>query len=279
MSVILAENGYGKSRIRLVRVTRDGDTHRLADYTVAVRLEGEFAAVHTGGDNAGVLPTDTMKNTVFAFAKRHPVEPPEAFADALVSHFLGASERAWSARVEIAAQGWARIGGDHPHAFVRAGEERRLAVVTGSRHARTLEAGIAGLQVLKTTRSAFAGYLHDEYTTLKETEERIFATTVDARWVYSVGEGDWEGWFHAVRGALLASFAEHDSKSVQHTLYAMGEAALAAVPQVEEIRLSLPNRHHLLVDLSPFGLENPNEVFVATEEPHGLIEATLRRDD
>jgi urate oxidase len=228
-----------------------------------------------------VLPTDTMRNTVYALAKQHPVEPVEGFGRALVEHFLAASSEAEQVRIRIAAHGWARIGAagqPHPHSFVRASGERRMAWVSGDRQEVRYEAGVEEVEVLKTTRSSFEGYIRDEYTTLPETKDRIFATVLSARWGYDREPADFDAAFERVRAALLETFAGHDSKSVQQTLYAMGAAALEAAPEVSEIRLSLPNRHHLLFDIGRFGLENPNEVFVPTSEPFGLIEATIVRD-
>jgi urate oxidase len=282
MPARLAANNYGKSRVRLFRVTRDGARHDVADLTVDVALEGAYQAVHLEGDNAAVLPTDTMRNTVYALAREHPVQPAEAFGRTLVRHFLAATEHADRARVRIAAHGWNRISVDgtpHDHSFLRGSAERRMAYVSATRDGgERLEAGIEDLEVLKTTRSAFEGYIRDRFTTLPETRDRIFATVVSARWTYAAEPADFDAAFAAVRGAILTTFAGHDSRSVQQTLFAMGEAAIGAVPEVSEIRLSLPNRHHLLFDLARFGMENANEVFVPTSEPFGLIEATVVRE-
>lgn len=280
MPARLAANNYGKSRVRLFRVTRHGARHEVADLTVDVALEGAYQAVHLEGDNAAVLPTDTMKNTVYVMAKEHPVVPIEGFGRTLVRHFLSATEHADRARVRIAAHGWERIAVDgqaHDHSFVRGPAERRMAYVSGTREGERFEAGIEDLEVLKTTRSAFEGYIKDRFTTLPETKDRIFATVVSARWTYDREPADFDAAFASVRTAMLETFASHDSKSVQQTLFAMGAAAIEAVAQVSEIRLSLPNRHHLLFDLARFGMENANEVFVPTTEPYGLIEATVVR--
>ncbi len=281
MSAILGQNGYGKSRVRLVKVERDGARHDLRDLTVDVRFEGAYQAVHRAGDNSEVLPTDTMKNTVYALARGAPLGEPEAFGARLAEHYLGAAPAADRVQVQVAEHAWARLdvgGAPHPHSFRKASEERRLAAVTGTRRGTTYEAGVEDLLVMKTTRSAFSGYPRDRFTTLKETEDRILATSVRAVWRYGDAPGDFGAAFAAARTAMLEAFAEHDSRSVQHTLFAMGEAVLAAVAEVEEITLTLPNKHHLLVDLSPFGMDNPNEVFVATSEPYGLIEATVIRE-
>jgi urate oxidase len=276
----LGRNSYGKSKVRLFRVTRDGARHHVSDLTVDVALEGDYEAVHLQGDNARVLPTDTMRNTVYALAKLHPVEPVEGFGHTLAAHFLATTDAAQRVRIRIARHGWERIrDGErgHDHSFVRASGERRMAWVCEDREAVRYEAGVEEMEVLKTTRSAFEGYLRDAYTTLPETKERIFATVVSARWRYASPPADFDAAFTAARNALLDTFAAHDSRSVQQTLYAMGEALLNAVPEVESVRLSLPNRHHLLFDIGRFGLSNQNEVFVPTSEPFGLIEATVER--
>lgn len=282
MAAKLGRNSYGKSEVRLVRVTREGERHDLTDLTVSVALEGDFEEAHTRGDNARVLPTDTMKNTVYAFASEHDPRQIERFALTLARHFLEASAHADLARVSIDRHGWHRLevgGAGQAHAFERGSAERRLARVEVARGgAAEVRAGVQDLVVLKSTRSGFEGFARDRYTTLKETSDRIFATSIRAVWRYAGGEPDYEESFGRARAAIVETFAGHDSLSVQHTLWAMGEAVLEACDHVTEISLSLPNRHQLLVDLSPFGLQNPNEVFVSTTEPYGLIEATVVRE-
>ncbi len=281
MPARLAANNYGKSRVRLFRVSRHGGRHHVADLTVDVALEGAYQAVHLEGDNSTVLPTDTMRNTVYALAKERFVTPVENFGRVLGWHFLSATEHADRVRIRIAVHGWNRIdvgGRPHEHSFVRGSGERRMAYISGTREDVRFQAGIEDLEVLKTTRSAFEGYIKDRFTTLPETKDRIFATVVSARWTYASEPADFDEAFETARAAMLETFARHDSKSVQQTLYAMGAAVIDAVPEVGEIRLSLPNRHHLLFDLSRFGMENNNEVFVPTTEPYGLIEATVVRE-
>lgn len=283
MHATLVADNYGKSAVRLVKVVREGAHHHLHDFTVDVRCEGDFAAAHVAGDNSAVLATDTMKNTVYALARQHDVDPPETFAATVATHLLAASRAATGVTVQIAKHAWSRIDiGDRPHdsAFEHGSAENRVARVTTDRAGVTaVEAGVRGLVLLRTAGSAFSGFPRDRFTTLKETRDRIFATSISARWRYDRDVADYNSAFTAARTALTERFATHASESVQHTLHAMGDAALAACPAMEEIRLSLPNRHHLLVDLSPFGLDNPNEIFVATTEPYGLIEATLRRSN
>jgi urate oxidase len=275
---VLSWNRYGKSRIRLVKVRRAGGIHDIVDLTVDVQLEGAFEPVYVDGDNTPCLATDTMKNTVYAMARTDPIEHAEVFAQRLADHFSSkpAVERA---RISIAEQRWDRLaanGRPHPHAFVQAGDEHWTAVVTREAGASRVVSGLAHLVVLKTAESAFSGFPRDAFTTLPDTDDRLLATSITASWTYREGTTDF-GVRDRIRAALLETFAAHRSRSVQHTLYAMGEAALAAAADATEITLTLPNRHHLPVDLAPFGLDNPNEIFVATDQPYGVIEATIKR--
>jgi urate oxidase len=283
MLIALGDNRYGKSGIRLVRVTRGAGAHELADLTVDVSLEGDFVADHLAGDNAAVLPTDTMRGTVYAFAGEGPVGEPEAFGLRLAGHFVATVPAVRLARAHLVQEPWRRVeldGAPHPHAFVGAGGGRRTATVTCGRDRAWMVAGVTDLLVLKTTGSAFEGFLKDRYTTLEETGDRILATAVTAGWRYATLEVDWAASAAAARRLLLEAFAGHDaSRSLQHTLYVMGEAVLRERPEIAEVRLSMPNRHHLAVDLAPYGLDNRGEVFVATDRPYGLIEGAVTRDD
>jgi urate oxidase len=276
----LNSNSYGKARIRLVKVVRHGDRHDLKDLTVSIRLEGDFEEAHVVGDNRKVLPTDTMKNTVYALASGVRIDQIEQFGIALATHFLRGNPQVSRARVDIAERPWGRVpvgGRPHNHAFVDAGGEHRTATVTSNGERVSVVAGIDGLQILKTAGSAFAGFLKDPFTTLRETRDRILATTMTAKWTYIKPEVTFGPYWLGVRQALLETFAVHDSQSVQHTLYAMADAVLSAYEEIAEITLTLPNRHHLAVDIAPFGLDSKNEIFVPTDEPHGVIEATVSR--
>ena len=277
---MLAEAAYGKSSVRLVQVSRHGDRHDLKDFTVAIRFEGEYDQSYTDGDNSGVLPTDTMKNTVYALAARHPVEEPEAFGRLLAEHFLERNPRLRRVRIDLTEHQWGRIAvkaREHGQAFVRHGTESRTAMVQGEGDQFTIGAGVSDLVILKSSHSAFTGFLRDEYTTLPDVADRILATALTATWRYRTVDLDFNLTWRAVRDALLEAFAEHDSRSVQHTLHDMGRAVLDNVEAVTAVRLVMPNKHHLPVDLSRLGLENRNEIFVPTDEPYGLIEATILR--
>jgi urate oxidase len=277
---MLSNTAYGKSSVRLVKISRHGDRHDLKDVTVAIRFEGDFDRSYTHGENADVLPTDTMKNTVYALAAAHSVDEPEAFGALLARHFIDRNPKLRRVRVDLREHSWGRIAvgaRSHNHAFVSQGAEVRSARVIADQDAVTVSAGIENLVVLKSSRSAFTGFLRDEYTTLADATDRILATAMTATWTYRPLELDYNLAWRAVRTTLLETFAEHDSQSVQHTLHAMASAALDNVEALMSIHLVMPNRHHLPVDVSRFGLDNRNEIFVPTDEPFGLIEATLRR--
>jgi urate oxidase len=270
MAVTLGHNQYGKAETRVVRVTRDGDRHELKDLNVGVTLCGDMAAVHLTGDNSGVVPTDTQKNTVYAFAKEAPVGEIEEFGLRLARHFVDDFERISRARVHLEEYPWARIevgGTPHDHAFVRASAERRTATVVAEAGRAWVVSGLADLVVLKSTGSEFTGYLKDRYTTLEETTDRILATAVTARWRHGTLDVDWAKSLADTRRLLLEAFATTHSLSLQQSLYAMASAAITTRPEVVEVRMSMPNKHHFVVDLSPFGLANDNEVFHADDRP------------
>jgi urate oxidase len=271
----LGRHGYGKSEVRVVKVTRAPGRHELRDLTVDVALEGDFAAAHVSGDNSALLATDTMRNVVYALARTHAIDSLEAFGAALVEHFLRAGPTVERVRIDIAEHPWERLG-EHEHAFQRGHGGTRIATISGDGAAIAYEAGIDDLLVLKTTASGWEGFVRDEYTTLPETDDRILATIVTARWAYAEAPEETE--WRAVRDTLLEAFGDHYSPSVQFTLNRIGEAVLERHEAVQRIHLSLPNRHHLLFDLQRFGLDNPNVVFHATTEPYGLIEGTIERE-
>jgi len=280
MPPVLTHNAYGKSQIRLTRVTRHADRHEVKELCIAVQLEGDFAGSYLRGDNSRIVATDTMKNTVYVLARKHGVGALESFGETLAGHFLYTYAHVAAVTISLAEQPWQRVvldGKEHAHAFIGGGSARRTSTITRTRQGSRVESGFEDLALLKTTDSAFAGFIKDEYTTLRDTDDRIFATLLSARWVYSAPPGDWDLCYEAVRRALLATFAGHKSLSVQHTMNAMAAAALDVSPQIEQIYMQMPNRHHLLFNLEPFGLDNPKEVFVATDKPHGLITGTWRR--
>jgi len=247
----------------------------VKDLNVSVALAGDFADTHITGDNSKVVPTDTQKNTVFAFA-RDGIGEIEDFGIRLARHFVNEFASVYRARVDIEEQPWQRI---HDQAFLQAGSEKRLATVTSTDDGVWVVAGIGDLVLMKSGGSEFHGYIRDRFTTLPETTDRILATAVQARWRYAGTDVDWRTSFDQVRGLLLDAFANHHSLSLQQTLYAMGETVLEARPEVAEIRMTMPNKHHFVVDMTPFGMANDNEVFYAADRPYGLIEGAITRDD
>ena len=280
MTFELTANSYGKSNVRLVRVIRNGQQHELKDVAVDIQFKGDFDAVYTHGDNSKVLPTDTIKNTVYALAGKQPVGEIEAFGRRLADHFFACNPQISEIHIAIGERLWSRIpvsGKPSPAAFVAGSQERRTATIVATRKGSSIQGGIEDLLVLRTAGSGFSGYIKDVYTTLPETNDRIFSTVVKAIWSYKSTTADFARCWSDVRSALLETFATHPSESVQHTMYAMAEAALQRCAEIADIHLTMPNKHHIPFDLSRLGLENRNEVFVSTDEPYGLIEASVRR--
>ncbi len=282
MAIIFGNNQYGKAEVRLVHVTRDGDRHQIKDLNVSTALRGDFAAAHLEGDNSHVVATDTQKNTAYAYAQQYGVGEIEDFALRLGRHFVDDFEWVTGAQVSIEEYAWDRIvvdGAEHGHAFSRVGGGTRTTVVTIDGDQAWVVSGLTGLVVLKSTGSEFTGFPRDRYTSLAEDRDRILATAVTARWRYASTDVDWAKSYADVRRILMEAFAAKHSLALQQTLYHMGERVLEAHPDVAEIRMSMPNRHHFLVNLSPFGLTNDREVYYAADRPYGLIEGTVTRDD
>ena len=294
MAIVLGPNRYGKAENRVVRIYRDSPRHEIRDLNVSTALRGRFDKAHTLGDQADILPTDSQKQTVYAYAKTQAWDSIEQYALALARHFVDDIEPVHSARVEIEQFAWDRVrvdGAEHDHTWVRRGPEVRTAAVTvegNDEHQRTwIVGGIKDLTILKSTGSEFHGFLQDPYTVLEPTTDRVMATSLDAAWRFASPSRDadtdtdidWEAAYATVKKALLETFATLHSLALQQTLYAMGRAALEACPSLAEIRLSAPNKHHFAYDLARFGIENKGEVFHADDRPYGLIQATITHDD
>jgi urate oxidase len=282
MAIILGDNQYGKAESRVVRIYRDEARHEIRDINVSTALRGPFAPAHLEGDQSNVLPTDTQKNTAFAFAKSHGIESVEQFGLALARHFVHDVDPVDGARVEVEEYAWTRAvvdGIEHDHTFTRTGAEVRTAAVTVDATGEYVIGGLKDLVLLKSTGSEFAGFLVDEFTTLDETHDRVMATSLNAKWRFSQVDVAWDEVYAGIKSLLIGQFATLQSLALQQTLWHMGKAVLEAYPFIVEIRLSAPNKHHFVVDLEPFGLENPGEVFFAADRPYGLIQATVTRDD
>jgi urate oxidase len=275
-TVVLGKNQYGKAENHVVRINRDTDRHEIRDLVVTSQLRGDLEEVHTLGDNAHCVPTDTQKQTVFAFAQQYGIESPEQFLLELADHFTGEFEWITGGRWAAQEYAWNRIN-DHDHCFVQHKDEVRTAVVVADGEERTVISGFKDLTVLKSTQSGFTGYPKDKYTVLPETEDRIMSTDVATRWRYNTTDVDYDAVYENVKKIILAKFTDHYSKALQETLYLMGKAVIEAHPEIDEIKFSCPNKHHFVYDLGFCGLENDKETHWAADRPYGLIEATIQR--
>jgi urate oxidase len=280
MKIVLGENAYGKNAVNLTKIIRHADHHELKQVSINISLQGDFESAHKTGDNTKVLPTDTMKNTVYALAKENLTSSIEDFGMFLARHFKKNNPQVTQVKIEITEYLWSRIIADgivHKHSYIRNGNEKHTAGILLNNDAPVVTSGIKDLLVLKTTDSAFKDYIKDEYTTLKETGDRILSTQCQVNWTYFSLPSDFTALYDKIRESVLLTFANHKSLSVQHTLYAMGEKVLQEIDVVKDISFIMPNKHHILFNLEQFGMENNNEVFIATDEPYGYITGTITR--
>lgn len=278
----LLTNRYGKARVRVMKILRDGPTHTIKEIDVAALLTGDFAGSYTATDNSKVVATDTIKNTVNVLAQKHLGHEIERFGVSLGEYFLARYEQVESVSTEIFTKSWQRMqidGKQHEHSFTAGSEAKMWTHVICGRESQTLQSGVRDLVILKSTGSGWEGYPRDEYTTLPETNDRILATSFDATWTWSAAPADYNIANEVIIAAMLSVFANNYSPSAQASVYQMGEAALNACAQIARVDMKMPNKHCLLINLKPFGLENKNEVFVPTDEPHGLIEGSVMRDE
>lgn len=281
MSIKLGKNTYGKNAVNLSKIIRHPEYHEFRQISVNIVLEGDFETAHTLGDNTKILPTDTQKNTVYALAKEHFVSSIESFGLYLANYFISNNPQVSQDRIELTEYSWKRMhfdGAYHSHAYCSGGNEKHTAVIVQNKNGIEVTAGIADLLILKTTDSAFEHYIKDPYTTLKETSDRIFATECEVSWTYNSSKVLFVELFNGIRTTLLQTFANHQSLSVQHTLFAMGKAVLEKFSAVKDITLKMPNKHHILFNLEQFGMDNKNEIFIATDEPYGYITGTVVRE-
>jgi urate oxidase len=282
MAIVMGDNQYGKAENRVVRIYREASRHEIRDLNVSTSLRGPFEPAHLEGNQSNVLPTDTQKNTAFAYAKSHGVGSIEDYGLALARHFVADIAPVAGARIEIEEFAWERAvidGVEHDHAWTRRGPEIRTAAITVDASGEHVIGGIKELVLLKSTGSEFFGFLKDEYTTLEETHDRVMATSLTAHWRFMGTDVDWDAAYAQVTATVIREFAMLQSLALQQTLWKIGTAILESVPEIAEVKMSAPNKHHVAVDLSPFGLENPGEVFIAADRPYGLIQATVMRDD
>jgi urate oxidase len=280
--IILGRNQYGKAENRVVRIYRDNPRHEIHDINVSTCLRGDFTAAHLAGDQSEVLPTDTQKQTAYAYAKEKGLQSIEDYGLTLARHFVSDVEPVQGARIEIEEYAWERAiidGAEHDHTWIRKGQEVRTAAITVDADGESVLGGLKDMVVLKSTGSEFAGFLSDSYTILEPTHDRVMATSLVAQWRFTSIEVDWEATFVGIKAQLVKQFAVVQSLALQQTLFEMGKAVLETYPFIAEVRLSAPNKHHFVYDLSPFGLDNDKEVFNADDRPYGLIQTTVTRDD
>lgn len=281
-NIILGKHQYGKAENRVVRIYRDSSRHEIHDLNVSTCLRGDFSAAHLTGDQSRVLPTDTQKQTVYAYAKQPGIATIEDYGLALARHFVNDVEPVDAARIEIDEYAWQRVvvdGTEHDHTWIRQGQETRTAAVTVDGDGEWVIGGLKDLVILKSTGSEFAGFLTDEYTVLEPTHDRVMATSLIAQWRFTTTDVAWNEMYDGVKARLTEQFAVVHSLALQQSLFHMGKAVLESYPEIAEVRLSAPNKHHFVYDLTPFGLQNNNEVFHADDRPYGLIQATVTRDD
>ncbi len=277
---VLVQNAYGKSKVRLTKVTRSEDRHIFKEICVDIQLQGDFERTYTVGDNSQVVATDSMKNLVYVLASNHPLEDIESFGKSLAEHILTTYKHVRSVDVRLVEELWHRIlvdGKPHAHAFFGAGTEKRVAEIKATQQSIEIKSGIEALKLVKTTDSEFWGFIRDKHTTLPDVKDRIFGTSVSVHWLYLSGNPDFQKAYDTVRNVVLECFATHRSLAVQHTMNEIGQVALARVPDIREISIVMPNEHRIPFNLEPFALENKNEIFITTDQPYGLISATLKR--
>jgi urate oxidase len=277
---VLVKNAYGKSRVRLTKLTRFEDRHVFKEISVDIELQGDFERTYTVGDNSQVVATDSMKNLVYVLASQHSLDTIESFGKSMAEHILKTYKHVSSVNVRLVEELWQRIvvnGKAHAHSFYGAGAEKRIAEVDGTHDAIEIKSGIESLKLVKTTDSEFWGFIRDQHTTLSDVKDRIFGTSVSLEWSYQNSDPDYQTAYDTVRNVVLECFATHHSLAVQHTMNEIGQVALARVPDIQEISMVMPNEHRIPFNLQPFNLENKNEIFITTDEPFGLISATLKR--
>jgi len=281
MQIKLGKNAYGKNAVNLSRIVRYPDHNEFRQVSVNVSLQGDFETAHTVGDNSKILPTDTQKNTVYALAKQHFTGSIEDFGKQLSQHFFSNNEQVSLVTVDITEHLYSRMSFDgvaHPSSFIGSGAETHTALIIQDAAGITVSSGISNLLIVKTADSGFENYIRDQYTSLKETSDRILATQCEVDWIYSSDELDYNSHFELIRLEMLRVFSDHKSLSLQQTMYAMGVAVLEKDETVKEISFKMPNKHHILFNLEQFGIDNGNEIFVATDEPYGYITATIVRE-
>ncbi|KAM9998476.1 hypothetical protein ACTFIY_008128 [Dictyostelium cf. discoideum] len=279
----LIDNRYGKARVRVLRVFKGpNEYHKVFDFDCRVLLRGEeFSETYLTGDNSKVVATDTMKNTVYVIAQKEEFKSLEEYGILLGKHFLATYSWVNGVEVVMRENQWRRIktsnGKEQAHSFQRDREIHSVTVTSSREKSPVVVSGIDDLLIMKTTQSGFEGFHRDRYTSLKETKDRIFATVVTANWTYNTLSVDYSKVFEQFKLSVFDIFAQTYSRSVQETLFLIAKDVISKVPQVEQVHLSLPNKHAFGFDFSRLNIENNQTVFQPVEEPSGLIEGTIKR--
>ena len=276
----LVSKTYGKGRVRVMRVFRDGERQEVRELTVRAMVEGNFSGAFTDADNSTSLCTDTVKNVVNIVARGELATGTEDFCKAVAKRLLERYDSVEKATVTGHETVWKRLSFDgtpHPHAFTLDANGKPFAKVVMTDIDTSVKSGVSGFTFLKSTQSGWMNYIKETYTTLPETDDRIAATSMEASWRWNARPANYAKSNALILDTMLKVFATTYSYSLQDSLYRMGMAALEAVPEISEISLACPNKHYILANLTPFGMDNPNHVFVATDEPHGQIECTVGR--
>ncbi|XP_022094694.1 uricase-like [Acanthaster planci] len=278
---------HGKHGVRVMQHRRQGDIHSIKEFTVKTKLGLATRKEYTNSDNSDVIPTDSQKNTVYALAKSKGITTPEQFALDLCQHFKGKYDQVQWAEVTVEEAPWRRLnqsGKEHAHAFIQTLEAKRYCVVQQERKGPPVVwGGLSDLKILKTTQSGFAGYVHDEYTSLPETDDRIVCSSVDGKWRYSDIEGmDFDETWEMCKTAILDEFAGPPNSgtfsfSIQEILFQCTQRMMNKVAEVDQIELDMPNIHYVFADLEKIGLENDGEIIMPTSDPHGIIRVAVSR--
>lgn len=276
----LTYNRYGKGRVRVLRLDRERPEHEVRELSILAMLEGGFGRAYTDADNSAVVATDTIKNIVNALARDHLTADSETFADIVARFFLERYAQVSKADIRAVETRWRRMtlaGAPQPHAFTLDGNGRPFAHVVATREGAEIRSGIESFTFMKTTQSGWSNFHADEYRTLADTDDRIVATAMDATWTWQSAPTSYPAANAALMDAMMGEFVSTYSHGVQDSMYRMGEAALAAVPEVAQVRFGMPNKHYIPMNLAKFGRDATGTVFLPTDEPHGQIEAVVAR--
>jgi len=289
---MLGYNKYGKANVKFLRVVKETPKHLVHEVKAKMQLEGDFNESFETGNNRQVVPTDTMKNSLYIYAKKFNLNCLEEWAIEVGKDMLQRHNQISVVNLELEESNWERIkinGIEHNHAFLKR-EGIRFATMKMQRNGQIkLNCGIKDLIIMKSTQSGFENYVKDEYTTLVETKDRVFCTKLFVSWEFNVSKPskiDFNSIYSNNLNLSLQTLAGQDplkgeySGSVQQTLFQLGKKILQQNNSIDRVFISLPNVHYFLVHFQRFktNLTNQNEVFETFDGPHGLIEAVVERN-